>query len=476
MGADAVTDDMETDVEETRNSVYWHDTEPVETGEPLDGDASCDICIVGGGYTGLWAAHFLAEAEPSATIRVLEAEAVGSGASGANGGFVGLTAGKVLRRLLWYYGREKAAGVYRTGARSIIEIGRFCRRNDIDADFEMNGMLQVVTDRKQLARLELQVKRSERTGLKGSFKLLGQEEAQQRIGSPLVLGALRTTGGLVNPHRLVQGLARVVRGQGVHIHERTPVAEVRKVGKRYQVTTPTGTVNAGEVVLATNAWQHSFAQTHTKVMPVWNYVLVTEPLTDAQLARVSWPGREGVSNSLSFAHAARLTADNRVVFSGGRWYYFDGRDTGRRHIRNDPAFRDLREAFARFFPQWHDVRVSHQFGGPIGWSRTFIPQFGRTPDGLVYGHGYTGNGIAPSHTGGRVLRDLVLRRDTEYTDLAFVTVNQPKFAKGATGDKGAHLFIWRQETGDRLPLLLPHAAALAPRSFFAARAARRARA
>ncbi|MEV6815548.1 FAD-binding oxidoreductase [Micromonospora sp. NPDC051296] len=474
-GVDVCTDDLETDVEETRNSVYWHDTEPVEVGEPLDGDASCDICIVGAGYTGLWAAHFLAEAEPSADIRVLEAEAVGSGASSANGGFVGLTAGKVLRRLLWYYGREKAAGVYRTGARSIIDIGRFCRQYGIDADFAMNGMLQVVTDRKQLARLELQVKRSERTGLRGSFKLLGRDEAQQRIGSEQVLGALRTTGALVNPHRLAQGLARVVREQGVSIHERTPVIEVRKVGNRYRVTTPTGTVTANEVVLATNAWQHSFAQTHTKVMPVWNYLMVTEPLTDAQLARVAWPGREGVSNSLSFAHAARLTADNRVVWSGGRWYYFDQRDTDRGHIRNDAAYRDLRESFVRFFPAWRDVRFSHAFGGPIGWSRTFIPQFGRTGDGLVYGHGYTGNGIAPSHTGGKILRDLVLRRDTEYTELAFVTVNQPKFAKGAMGDKGAHLFIWRQETGDRLPLLLPHSAALAPRAFFAARAARRAR-
>lgn len=473
--ADAGPDDLETDVEEIQNSVYWYDTEPVEVGEPLDGDASCDICIVGGGYTGLWAAHFLAEAEPSARIRVLESHTVGSGASTANGGFVGLTAGKVLRRLLWYYGREKAAGVYRTGARSIIDIGRFCRRYDIDADFAMNGLLQVVTDRKQLARLELQVKRSERTGLRGSFKLMGRAEAQERIGSPQVLGALRTTGALVNPHRLVQGLARVVRGQGVDIHEHTPAVDVRRVGNGYRVSTPTGTVTANEVVLATNAWQHSFGQTHTRVMPVWNYLMVTEPLTDAQLERVNWPGREGVSNSLSFAHAARLTSDNRVVWSGGRWYYFAGRDTGRGHIRNAAAFRDLRESFARFFPAWDDVRFSHAFGGPIGWSRTFIPQFGRVADGVVYGHGYTGNGLAPSHTGGKILRDLVLRRETEYTELAFVTVNQPKFAKGAIGDTGAHLFVWRQETGDRLPLMLPHQAALAPRAFFAGRAARKAR-
>ncbi|MEU7619867.1 FAD-dependent oxidoreductase [Micromonospora rifamycinica] len=449
---------------------YWHSTEPTEVGPPLDGDASCDVCVVGAGYTGLWAAHFLKQAEPGMSVRVVEAKFVGDGASGMNAGFVQMTAGKVLRRMLWYYGAEKAGGVYRAVARSILEIGRFCRQNGIDAQYENTGILQVATDTKQLARLELQIKRAQRAGVT-SFRLLDRAQAQERIGSPSVLGALKVSGALLNPYRLVRGLARVVQEQGVLLHEQTPAQTIEKVDGKWRITTPHGTITADQVVVATEAMQGAFPELYARQMPVWNYLLVTEPLTDEQLGRVAWPGREGVANSLSFSTAARLTADNRVLWAGGLWYMFGNRDTDPRHRRNDEAFDKLGESFREFFPQWRDVRFSHGNGGLISWSHSFIPQFGRTDSGMVYGHGYTGSGIAASHTGGKILRDLVLRRQTEFTELAFVTVNQPKFLPAPFGDKGGEFFIWRQRVGDQLPLLLPYRSALAPKRFFARRAA-----
>ncbi|HKS98459.1 MAG TPA: FAD-dependent oxidoreductase [Rugosimonospora sp.] len=460
----------------TEQAVYWHETEPVEVGEPLPGDLSCDVCIIGGGYTGLWSAHFLKEAEPSADIHVLESDYAGSGASGLAGGFLYLAPGKVLRRLLWYYGRDKAAGVYKSTARSIVEIGRFCRQHGIDAGYEPSGMLQIVTNAKQLARLELQTVRANRTGLAGSFKLLDQAEAQQRIGSPMVRGALKTSGAVVNPHRLVRGLARVVRDQGVTIHERTAVTEVRRVGDHFQVSTARGTVTAREVVVATGAWQHMFPELHKRVMPVWSYAMVTEPLPDEQLGRVAWPGREGLADLSNFSIGARLTPDNRVVWTGGRWHYRHGRDMNPAHAGNGAAYAELRRRFAEFFPDWRDVGFTHQYAGCLDWSRNFIPQFGRTASGLVYAHGYTGNGLATSHTGGKIVRDLVLRRQTEYTEHAFVTVHQLTFMPGRTGDLAADFFVWRQEVGDKIPLLLPHRAAITPRAYFAARATRRSRA
>ena len=399
---------------------------------------------------------------------MLEADVAGGGASGMNAGFVQMTAGKVLRRMLWYYGREKAGGVYKSVARSILEIGRFCRQNGIDARYESNGILQVDTDTKQLARLELQIKRAQRAGV-ASFQLLDKGQAQQRIGSPSVLGALKVSGALLNPYRLARGLARVIQEQGVLLHERTPAGTVEKVDGKWRIATPTGTVTANEVVLATNAMQGAFPELYPRQMPVWNYLMVTEPLTDEQLSRVPWPGREGVANSLSFSTAARLTPDNRVLWAGGLWYLFGDRDTDPRHRRNDDAYGRLAESFTQFFPDWKDVRFQYANGGLISWSHTFIPQFGRTESGMIYGHGYTGSGIAASHTGGKILRDLVLRRDTEFTNLAFVTVNQPKFLPGRLGNKGGEFFIWRQKVGDRLPLLLPYTAALAPKRFFSRR-------
>jgi glycine/D-amino acid oxidase-like deaminating enzyme len=451
---------------------YWLTTEPVEPGPPLPGDTSCDVAIVGGGYTGLWAAHFLKEAEPGLDVQILEANYAGAGASGMNAGFVQMTAGKVLRRMLWYYGKEKAGGVYKSVARSILELSRFCKRNGIDAELENNGILQVATDRKQLARIQLQIARANKAGA-GAFELLNAAECQELIGSPAVLGGLKVNGSMLNPHRLVRGLARVVAAQGVSIHEQTPVTTITKSGDKWEITTPHGTVTAGQVVVATNAWQGTFPELYARQYPIWNYLMVTEPLSDKQLAKVKWPGRQGVANSLSFSTAARLTADNRVIWAGGLWYRFGDRETDARHARNDEAFGLLRESFEGFFPQWADVPFEYANGGLISWSHTFIPQFGRTPTGMIYGHGYTGSGIAASHTGGKILRDLVLERKTEYTDLAFVTVNQPKFMPGEWGNKGADYFIWRQRVGDKLPLVLPYQAALTPGSFFGRRSSRR---
>lgn len=450
-------------------SGYWQTTAAAVPRPALDGDTRCDVCIVGAGYTGLWAACFLAEAEPSATIVVIDAGTAAGGASGTNGGFVQMNGGKVLRRMIWYYGRAKAAGAYRAVARSTLEIGRFCRQNGIDAQFESNGFLQVVTDAKQMARLALQAKRAERAGMGRAFTLYGAREARERFGSPLVRGAMRASGALVNPYRLGLGLAQVADRRGVRVLEHTPASAVTKDGTGFRVTTPHGEISAGEVVIATNAWQNSFPDLYLRQMPMWHYYLVTEPLTETQMSALAWPGREGVADARSLGNAMRLTPDNRVLFAGGPWH-FRGRDVTADPADDGTAHRALRESFDRFFPMLRDVRAEFTDGGPISWSHSFIPQFGRTDNGLVYGHGYTGSGIAASHTGGQIIRDLVLRRKTELTDLAFVTATQPKFLPGAVGIRMIDLFLWRQRVGDRLPLVLPHPAVIAPERFFAKRA------
>jgi glycine/D-amino acid oxidase-like deaminating enzyme len=219
----------------------------------------------------------------------------------------------------------------------------------------------------------------------------------------------------------------VVRDQGVEFHERTPALELERGDGRPRVVTPSGKVTAGQVVVATNAYQHTFKPFRGKVLPIWSYAMVTEPLSDEQLARVDWPGREGFEDKRNYITIGRLTADNRVLWAGRRAPYYFGDDMDLRHMRNPYVHGELRESFERFFPAWKDVRFTHAYGGCVAITTSFLPLFGRLEGGIVYGYGYCGHGVAPSHTGGKALRDLVLGRNTPYTNLVFVNGKERSF-------------------------------------------------
>jgi glycine/D-amino acid oxidase-like deaminating enzyme len=155
-------------------------------------------------------------------------------------------------------------------------------------------------------------------------------------------------------------------------------------------------------------------------VPIWSYAMVTEPLTDEQLARVEWPGREGFEDKRNFITIGRFTADNRVIFGGRLAPYFYGSDMNPRHMRNERVFGQIREAWRVFFPMWGDVPFSHAYGGCVAITGTFLPYVGSLGNGIWYGYGYNGHGVAPSHTVGKTLCDLVLERESDYTGLLFV--------------------------------------------------------
>jgi glycine/D-amino acid oxidase-like deaminating enzyme len=177
--------------------------------------------------------------------------------------------------------------------------------------------------------------------------------------------------------------------------------------------------------------------------------MVSEPLTDAQLARVRWPNREGFEDKRNYITIGRLTADNRVLWGGRLAPYFRGNGMDLRHIRNDRVHGELEEAFKEFFPAWSDVRWTHAYGGCVAITANFLPQFGRLDGGIVHGYGYNGHGVAPSHTGGKVLRDLVLERDTEYTNLVWVRERGKAFPPEPVRFAGARLTERLLERQDR---------------------------
>jgi glycine/D-amino acid oxidase-like deaminating enzyme len=204
-----------------KHVVYWHDTEDVVAEPPLRESVDCDVCIVGGGFTGLWTAFFLKEAEPALDIRIVEAKYSGYGASGRADGFVTPTIGKDIQALVKEFGTQRALEASQAVGRSILEIGRFARRNRIDAQYEANDYLMVATDAAQVRRLEEYLRLAERMGA-ARLAILPSWESQALIGSPAVLAGMRTGGPLVNPFKLARGIARVVRDKGVTLYDGSP--------------------------------------------------------------------------------------------------------------------------------------------------------------------------------------------------------------------------------------------------------------
>ncbi|MFI8853421.1 FAD-binding oxidoreductase [Streptomyces sp. 891-h] len=401
-----------------KHVVYWHDTEPVTPHPPLRESADCDIAVVGGGFTGLWAAYFLKEAEPALDIRVVEAHHSGYGASGRADGFVTPTIGKDIRALVDEFGPERALEASQAVGRSILEIGRFARKNRVDAEYEATDYLMVATDAAQVRRLRQDRELAVGMGAPQP-ELLDGTASRNVIGSPAIVASMRTGGALVNPFKLARGLARVVRGKGVTIYDRTPCLRVEP-GTRPTVVTTGGRLKADKVVLATNVHMDAFPPFRRKVIPVWTYAMVSEPLTEAQLARVPWTGREGLVEAKSLLTCCRFTHDNRVMFAGGPAPYYFGRDKRQRNMNRPEVYRAIHREFLRFFPMWDDLTFSYAYGGTADVVRDFAPHFGVLGGNLLYGYGYCGNGIAATHTGGKVLRDLALGKDTDYSRLLFV--------------------------------------------------------
>ncbi|MGW5940223.1 NAD(P)/FAD-dependent oxidoreductase [Streptomyces celluloflavus] len=402
-----------------KHVVYWHDTEKVTIEAPLRERVDCDVCIVGGGFTGLWTAYFLKEAEPALDIRIVEANHSGYGASGRADGFVTPTIGKDIQALVKEFGLQRALEASQAVGRSILEIGRFARKNRVDAEYEANDYLMVATDAAQLKRLEHDRALAERMGA-AQAEILPREESRAVIGSPAVLGSMRTGGALVNPFKLSRGIARVVREKGVTIYDNSPCLRVEP-GVRPTVVTAGGQVKADKVVLATNVHMDAFPPFRRKVIPIWTYAMVSEPLSDAQLGRVNWEGREGLVEAKSLLTCARFTHGNRIMFAGGPTPYYYGRDKRQRNMNRPEVYREIHREFLRFFPMWGDVEFSYAYGGTADVVRDFAPHFGRFGGGnILYGYGYCGNGIAATHTGGKVLRDLTLGKDTDFSRLLFV--------------------------------------------------------
>ncbi len=402
--------------------LWWLDEDPLEPDShpALIGDLRADLCVVGAGYTGLWTALLAKERQADRDVVVLEQYETGAGASGRNGGFCNASLTHGFTNGMKRFAREMAT-IQRLGRQNLDEIEATVARYGIECDWERTGELRVAVAPWQFAGMREEARLRNEMG--DHVEVLDREQVQARIHSPLYEGALFDVDGtaLVDPARLVWGLERACLSLGVRIFENSKVEWLEDVDEGTRAHTPYGTVTAAKVALATNVFPSLIRHARKYVVPVFDYALVTEPLSDDQLATIGWRGREGVADSGNQFHYYRMTNDNSILWGGyDAIYTFRGR-ARRDYEFNAETYATLASHFLKTFPQLAGVRFTHAWGGAIDTCTRFSPFWGTAHDGNVsYVMGYTGLGVAATRFGASVMLDLLDDRDTEATRLTMV--------------------------------------------------------
>jgi glycine/D-amino acid oxidase-like deaminating enzyme len=403
-----------------RTKSYWLDSGPYLPGPGPTGDLDVDVAIIGAGYTGLATAFFLNRQEPSLRIAVVEADTVGYGASGRNGGFSMTKIGMMHSLTRIRFGKRKTVEAHEYADRAVSLVHRLVTDLALDCDYEHNGFLWVATSERLRKRLDAELDLVGRLGISGIERLTASELAA-RVHSPLYVGGAwwEPNTGILNPAKLAWAWKDVLIERGIDVFEGTPVTSVERVGGRSVLVTPAGWVKADKVVFATNAWSHRFDALSSKQVPVWTYIVLTEPLSDAQMDAIGWAGREGIEDFRDLVHYYRLTSDNRIVFGGRDVALGDGRRMD--FDEDDTIFSKLRDDLRATFPQLEGVRFTHAWGGPVSVTLDLFPAIGHAGGGdWVFSLGCVGHGVSTSHLHGKTLADLVLERDTDLTDTFFV--------------------------------------------------------
>lgn len=416
-----VTAAVEHSLDGVRDLPLWLDSpKRPSRRDPLPGDLTVDLAVVGGGLTGLWAAVLAAEQGGGASAVVLEAADLAWAASGRNGGFCSASLTHGLGNGLERWPDEMPV-LHRLGLENLDAIEETITRYGIDCGFARNGELSVAVADWQLEGLR-QIHR-EAAALDPEIELLDAAQTRALVDSPTYLGALRDRRGtaVLDPAALVWCLADVAESLGVRVHERTRVTALADEGDRVRLETTSGVVRARRVVLGTNAYPSPLHRVRPFVVPVWDHVLATEPLTAQQRSSIGWAGEEGLSDAGNQFHYYRITPDGRVVWGGYDALYYFGGDLSQRRSRNPRTEALLAAHFFDTFPQLEGVRFSHTWGGAIDTCTRFTAFWQRAMHGKVCAvQGYTGLGVGASRFGAQVALDLVHGRDTERTRLEMV--------------------------------------------------------
>jgi glycine/D-amino acid oxidase-like deaminating enzyme len=407
--------------------VCWADAEPrpfwldqdrgLAPLPPLEGEAEVDLLVIGGGLTGAWAALQAVEEDPGRSVMLLEGERLADGASGRNGGFCMATLTHGIANGLERWPDEMDA-IERMGRESFAAIRDTVARHRIDCGFEETGSLDVATAPHEVPWVEEQFALARRFGWEA--ELYDRERVQAEVRSPTYhAGVWIGYAAMVDPARLTWGLAGAARAGGARVHERSPVGTLRRDGPGVRANAASGSVRARHALIATSAFPPLLRVVRRYVVPVYDYVLVTEPLSAEQRRAIGWANRQGLGDMANQFHYYRLTDDDRILWGGYDAVYHFG-------SRVDPALEQRPETFdmlaAHFhetFPQLEGIRFTHRWAGAIDTCSRFSMMFSEALGGrALYVGGFTGLGVGASRFGARTGLDLLAGRETEATRLS----------------------------------------------------------
>ncbi|WP_308466007.1 NAD(P)/FAD-dependent oxidoreductase [Rathayibacter soli] len=438
---------------------FWLEDSPAPAHPTLRDNLSCDLAVVGGGYSGLWTALLAKQRNPDARIVLLEARTVGWAASGRNGGFceASLTHGEEN-------GRTRFADEYdhleRLGEKNLDEIEQTVAALGLNCDFERNGAIDVATEPHQVEWLR---EAAAADGVNARF--LDTEAMRAEVNSPSYLAGLFHThdSALVHPAKLAHELARACIEAGVEIFEHTPVAalETRGLASAEGVDVRIGsgasaiigerdaTVRAKKVALGTNVFPSLLKRNRLATVPVYDYVLMTEPLSAEQLASIGWKSRQGLGDASNQFHYYRLSADNRILWGGYDAIYHYGRQVRSSYEDRPATFRRLASHFFTTFPQLEGISFTHRWAGAIDTCSRFCAFYGSARDNrIAYALGYTGLGVGATRFGAQVMLDFLAGEKTERTETKMVRSTPMPFPPEPVASMGIQATRWSLNKAD----------------------------
>ena len=406
---------------ETKYCPLWHDQDiRPEQCPPLSGDEKCELLIVGGGFTGLWAALQAKERMPDLDVILIESTFVGDGASGRNGGMVAKSLAHSETNTEYHF-PDETSRIEELGQINYQEFAESLKRYNIDARFEEAGFMDVATREYQVEALRKLYEEKKQKG--GNATWYDQDEIQKEIISPTYKAGLylRDRGAIVDPARLCWELKKTLLTMGIRVFEGTAMLGTNIDGPGMKTICPKGSIQSDKVLMATNAFPSPLSAIRKSVIPVWDYQLATEPLSSSQRKSIGWKDPYGIGDIDNMFHYYRMTKDNRITWGGGGsvcYYYGSRTDQGVADPKD--RFERLSKSFFQTFPQLEGVKFTHRWSGIIASSTRFCMVPGVAYDGRVsWAVGYTGLGVCASRFGARVGLELLGYQPSDILNMKF---------------------------------------------------------